>query len=220
MTDLKASVILADAGITSIPALAEVSDETLCLPLSQALRKATERSHRQVELRLALPGSIRDLADYRAYLLRFYQLYRPIEVLFQGFPDWPAAGLDPAGCCLSVRLAADLQALAVSVPDIPCAPSASLPPLPDFASALGACYVMEGSALGSQFMLPHIQQAVGNLMDGADSFFRGRGIETGPYWKRFRAALDLYGDTFPEQKASVVSGAIATFETIGLWMRP
>jgi heme oxygenase len=173
-----------------------------------------------VELRLALPGSIHTLADYQACLLRFYQLYRPMEIQLLCFPEWTAAGLNPSVCTQSTRLAADLQALAVSVADVPLSPSSSLPALGNFAASLGAAYVMEGSALGSQFMLPELLKTLGSGMTGCDSFFRGRGAETGAFWKKFRAALDLYGDTHPDQASDVVAGAIATFEAIGLWMQP
>jgi heme oxygenase len=203
-----------------VPALPELFDEAIARSLSQALRAGTELAHKQVELRLALPGSIRNLTDYRACLLRFYQLYRPMELQFQRFSEWRALGLDPSGCSLSGKLATDLQALSVSVADIPAAPSSSLPPLRDFADALGACYVIEGSALGSQFMLPYLQKTLGDAMSGADTFFRGRGPETGAFWKSFRASLDLYGDTAPEQISRVISSANSTFEAIGLWMQP
>jgi heme oxygenase len=79
---------------------------------------------------------------------------------------------------------------------------------------------MEGSALGSQYMLPQLQKTLGEQMTGADSFFRGRGVGTGAFWKEFRTALDRYGDAHPAQTSSVVAGAIATFEAVGLWMQP
>ncbi len=121
---------------------------------------------------------------------------------------------------LSTRLAADLRALAVPLADVRDAPAASLPALQTFAQALGACYVMEGSALGSQFMLPQLQKMLGDEMSGADSFFRGRGAGTGAFWKGFRAALDRYGDAHPEQTRRVIDGAIAMFEAVGSWMQP
>jgi heme oxygenase len=194
--------------------------EAVPLRLSQLLRASTEQVHKSIEIRLALPGSIRSLPDYRACLVGFYQLYRPMELLLLRFPEWTVIGLDHSACSLSARLAADLHALNVSVPDISCAQACALPCLQDFANALGACYVMEGSALGAQFMLPQLQKVLGNQMTGADTFFRGRSTETAAFWKTFRSMLDLYGDLHPGQTASVVSGAIATFEAIGLWMQP
>lgn len=189
-------------------------------PLSQVLRASTGRAHKELELRLALPDSIRTFTDYRACLLRFYQLYKPVEMQFQQFPEWLALGIDTSGCSLSAKLAADLQALNVYIPDIFCAPLISLPPLHDFASALGAFYVLEGSALGSQFMLPQLHHVLGDALTGVESFFRGRGAETSTFWMKFRGVLDCYGHIHPEQSASIVSSAIATFNSIGLWMCP
>lgn len=188
------------------------------LPLSQELRAKTEMAHKEVEERLALPGSIRSLLDYQACLSRFYQLYKPMEIYLQRFPEWPLMGLDTSSFSLSGLLANDLLALNTSLAGLTDAPAEFLPPLQDLASALGARYVLEGSALGSQFMLPQLQQTLGEQINGADSFFRGRGDETAAFWKQFRAALDLYGRTHPEQTSDVVSAANATFEAIGLWM--
>jgi heme oxygenase len=215
MTDLALPM-----AIPSLPVLSEVPSPAFSHPLSHILRVSTQLAHKEVEVRLALPGSILSLSDYQACLIRFYQLYTPMELQFKRFSEWSALGLDPLGCSISVRLAADLQALNVFVPGITCAPAISLPRLLYFANALGACYVIEGSALGSQFMLPQLQQVLGEGMTGADSFFRGRGSETAAFWKRFRAVLDLYGETHPEQVPSVVASAISTFKAIGLWMRP
>ena len=141
------------------------------------------------------------------------------EFQFQYFSEWSALGLDPPGYSRSVRLTADLQELNMVAPGITCAPPISLPRLPYLANALGACYVIEGSALGSQLMLPQLQQVLGEGIIGADSFFRGRGSDTAVFWKQFRAALDFYGETHPKQVPSVVAGAISTFKAIGLWMR-
>ncbi len=203
-----------------LPTLPEPSPKAVHSPLSQMLRVGSEAAHKDVERRLALPASIANLADYRRCLLRFCQLYRPMETRFKHLLDWTDIGLPSPSCALSSRLAADLSALGVSSADMQDAPPSSLPPLHTFDQALGACYVIEGSALGSQFMLPQLQKTLGDQMYGADSFFRGRGPGTGAFWKEFRAALDRYGDRHPEQISSVVDSAIATFEAIGIWMQP
>jgi hypothetical protein len=78
-----------------VPALMEVLDKNVPRPLSQVLRADTELAHKDVERRLGLPGSIADLPDYCRCLLRFYQLYHPLEAQFERFPDWAAIGLDP-----------------------------------------------------------------------------------------------------------------------------
>jgi heme oxygenase len=215
MTDLAMPVV-----IPFCPDIPEMPIEAVSPSLSLTLRSSTKVAHKEVELRLALPDSIFSVTDYRACLTRFYQLYRPMESDFQRCSEWTTLGMDASGSCFSNRLAADLSALGASVAEIPDAPAASLPPMPHFASALGARYVMEGSALGGQYMLPQLQRTLGDGMTGADSFFRGRGRETGAFWQLFREALDRYGNGHPEQVANVVASAIATFAAVGLWMRP
>ncbi len=200
-------------------ALREFPGRSIRPTLSMVLRTATEAAHKDVERRLALPDSIHSLRDYENCLRSFYQLYRPLEAQFLKFSDWTSIGLDP-NSTLSARLAADLEALGISAFEVLDAPPAALPQLSNFSRALGACYVLEGSALGSQFMLPQLQQTLGNAMTEADSFFCGRGTETGAFWKRFRTTLDLYGESYPEKVDDVVCGSLATFSAIGFWMQP
>jgi heme oxygenase len=188
-----------------------------CL-LSAELRTQTANAHTEVERRLQLPESISTLAEYKDLLVRFYQLYRPLESLFQGFSEWQAIGLDRSKKVFSLRLAADLDALGVDVGGVVDAPAQFLPLPSTFSSALGALYVMEGSALGSQFILPHLQSVLGVQIAGADTFFQGRGKQTGPFWRQFRDALDRYGILRPEQSHIVIQGAVNTFSAIGNWM--
>jgi heme oxygenase len=189
-------------------------------PLSFQLREGTAALHREVESKLGLPDTITTLADYRRCLQSFYQLYRPVERSFTRFTDWASNGLDLSVRVHSVRLAADLEALGIAPLDLEDAPRSSQPILPDFAHALGVMYVIEGSTLGSQFILPHLIKVLGKQIVGADSFFLGRGTETGALWGAFRTSLDNYGMAHPEKIADVIQGAQSTFEAIGLWMQP
>ena len=189
-------------------------------PLSFQLREGTAVLHREVETKLGLPDAITSLADYKRCLERFYQLYRPIERGFTQFTDWSGNGLDLSVRVHSFRLADDLKALGVAPLGLEDAPGSSQPILPDFAHALGAMYVIEGSTLGSQFILPQLIKVLGQQIVGADSFFRGRGAQTGAVWGAFRNSLDHYGAAHPDKTADVIDGAHSTFEAIGNWMQP
>jgi len=188
-------------------------------PLSFQLREGTASLHREAETKLGLPDAITTLADYKRCLERFYRLYRPIERGFTHFTDWAANGLDLSVRVHSVRLAADLKALGIAPLRLEDAPKPSQPILPDFAHALGAMYVIEGSSLGSQFILPQLIKVLGQQIVGADSFFRGRGAQTGAVWGAFRTSLDHYGAAHPDKTADVIHGAQVAFETIGTWMQ-
>jgi heme oxygenase len=197
-----------------------VCESSSSRPLSARLSTETANAHSEVERRLRLPDSISSLAQYKDLLIRFYQLYRPLESLFQGFSEWLAIGMDGPEGVFSKRLAADLDVLGVDVGGILDAPEYFLPPLPTFSSALGALYVIEGSALGSQVILPGLQSVLGAQIAGADTFFQGRGQLTRLFWRQFRDALDRYGILHPEQSAIVIQCAGATFSAIGEWIAP
>ena len=176
-------------------------------------------AHKDVERRLRLPDSITSLVEYERTLLRFYQLYLPLETMLRDFPDWSMMGFEIPGVRFSSSLAADLGTLGVLAKDPPAITAASLPSLPNFACAVGAIYVLEGSALGSQYILPSLQRLLGQQIEGADTFFKGRGEATGSYWKVLCRRLDEYGAIHPDDMTSVVAGANSTFTSIGTWMR-
>jgi heme oxygenase len=211
--------------VTELPSIDLLANRSKSLvefssaPLSFQLREGTAALHREVESKLSLPNAITTLADYKKCLERFYRLYRPIERTFTHFTDWAGYGLDLSVRTHSVRLAADLEALGTASLEFEDAPGSSQPILTDFAHALGAMYVIEGSTLGSQFILPHLIKVLGQQIVGADSFFRGRGTQTGALWGTFRASLDAYGASHADKTSDVIHGARATFEAIGNWMQ-
>jgi heme oxygenase len=188
-------------------------------PLSVQLREATTSLHLEVERALGLPDAIKDLGGYARCLRQFYRLYQPLEVVLGSFNNWQAAGIDIDACAQAGRLAADLRVLGVEPTTLEAAPRQSMPRLPDFAQALGALYVLEGSTLGAQFILPRLADQLGDSLDGATSFFSGHGARTRVCWKHFREALDRYGVQFPESRGDVVEGAQSTFAAIGSWMQ-
>ncbi len=173
-----------------------------------------------MERSLGLPGSITNLAEYKACLQRFYSLYEPLEKSLARFADWPAIGVELPQQLQAARLTADLEQLGVSPFQLELAPEACLPALPDFPHALGALYVMAGSTLGSQVILRHLSTVLGSEIAGADAFFRGHGASTGARWNQFRISLDGYGVAEPGNYPQVIEGAMATFRAVGAWMQP
>jgi heme oxygenase len=217
------------------------------VPLSAHLREATARFHERVERQLKFPESISTLDAYRRCLGRFYSVYRPIEALFANYPDWPGAGIVLRDRNQSVKLAQDLAHLRVPLSartdedsggrttghteaqttgqtaeqtaKLMDATSASLPRLPSFAHALGGLYVLEGSTLGAQFLLPRLKLAMGDEIAGAERFFSGHCVQYGAFRKQFRTALDLCGETHPANIDQVIDGARSIFTAIGNWMQ-
>jgi heme oxygenase len=189
-------------------------------PLSAQLRARTAPLHTQSERLLGLPHSITGRADYIAWLGRFLGLYDPLERRLAGFAEWPALGIDLASRSLTQGLTADLVALGADPTDSPRAAEADLPPLPSLAHAIGALYVLEGSALGGRIILRDLQGRLGDHLGEATRFFGGRGERLGPMWNSFRGVLDRFGETHPQLTDAVQSGADATFTALIRWFTP
>lgn len=188
------------------------------LPLSLKLREETSGLHREAERKLGLPDSIRTLVGYQTCLSKFYRLYRPIEVSLGRFREWSTVGIDLSQRAQSGKLAQDLGKLTISLKGLEDAPPECIPKILNFPNALGILYVLEGSTLGAQFILPPIAKTLGNVIDGADTFFRGHGTQTKACWNEFQASLDRYGETHSDNIEDVIHGASAAFTSIGNWM--
>jgi heme oxygenase len=188
--------------------------------LSLQLREETAELHRYAEQKLGIPAAITNLTEYGSCLESFYRLYRPLEFNFASFSQWAAVGVDLTERRHADRLASDLKALGKSPLELADAPKTSLPILTGFPDALGSLYVLEGSTLGSQFILRHLTNLLGDKIDAASSFFRGHGEQTNVRWKQFQGSLDLYGVENPGEVPLVVLGAKRTFKAIADWMQP
>jgi heme oxygenase (biliverdin-IX-beta and delta-forming) len=189
-------------------------------PLSLQLREETAELHLYAEQKLGFPDAITNLTEYGSCLESFYRLYRPLEVDLARFSQWAAIGIELAERRHADRLARDLKALGKSPLQLADAPKATLPILPDFSHALGALYVLEGSTLGSQFILRHLTNLLGDKIGAANSFFRGHGEQTIVRWKEFQGSLDLYGVENRAEIPLIVLGAKRTFKAIADWMQP
>lgn len=185
--------------------------------LSVRLREETRLEHKSVEAACGLPGIIHNLADYKSCLLDFYGIFCPIERHIATFDE--CSDRDPS---MPMRarmphLQQDLRQLNVDPILWQEAPADALPALPQFAFALGALYVLEGSSLGGQIIMSALQAQQRIPVDTASGFFTGRGQQAGPLWHEFRNFLDAYGQAFPEKAEDVIAGAKRTFNAIGRW---
>jgi len=190
------------------------------LSVSLLLREETAELHRYAEQKLGIPHTITNLTEYGSCLERFYRLYRPLEIDFARFSQWATIGIELTERRHADRLACDLKALGRSPLQLADAPNESLPILTGYPDALGALYVLEGSTLGSQFILRHLTNLLGDQIDAALSFFLGYGEQTNNRWKEFRGSLDLFGVGNEAEIPSVVLGAKRTFKAIADWMQP
>jgi heme oxygenase len=159
------------------------------------------------------------MAAYRGCIEHFYRIYRPLEAMLTSFVEWPRIGISLSYRLQTGNLASDLEALGSHPPRLKDLPASFLPALPTFAHSLGALYVLQGSTLGSQHILHHLTQVLGENIAGANTFFRGHGPLVPKLWTEFRASLDAYGVEHPKQTDDVIGGANATFKAINEWMQ-
>lgn len=87
------------------------------------------------------------------------------------------------------QLTCDLQALQIEHAGLP-ARSVDCSFIAGFVEALGAWYVLEGSALGGLYLSREIENRLGITRDTGGSFFYGRGNEVQVRWQHFRRRLD------------------------------
>jgi heme oxygenase len=188
--------------------------------LSAQLRAQTAPLHREVEIRLGLPGAIGNRDEYVVWLARFLGLYEPLESSLADFSYWNDLGLELGARNHCSCLVADLAALSANIHDLPRAGRGVLPEFPNFAHALGALYVLEGATLGGRVILRDLEARMRTAIFGATRFFGGRGDAVEPMWTTFRSAVDGFGQERPELRGDVVSGAERTFGAIKDWFAP
>ncbi len=76
---------------------------------------------------------------------------------------------------------------------------------------VGAAYVAAGSVLGGRVIAANL--AASGCADLPRSFFASDGLDTGRFWRRFRTALDAFGESGADA-ARVVAGALAAYALI------
>lgn len=194
--------------------------DILAVSLSAQLRTQIACLHEQTEVLLGLPDAIQTLAHYRILLCQFLGLYGPLERSLTRFSEWGKYGFALPSPSQSDCLVADLAVLGIDVARVSYAPHAALPPLPSFAHALGALYVLEGSTLGGRVILRDVETRFGPHVSGATQFFGGRGKAVGQMWQTFKTGLDAFGHEWPNLHVDVAEGAGSVFRAINAWFAP
>jgi heme oxygenase len=83
------------------------------------------------------------------------------------------------------------------------------------AAFLGAMYVIEGSALGGQYIARHLEHALGLVPGKGDAYFRGYGDRTRGMWREFQNTLEQLND---KEADGVIDAAKKMFSAFGEWM--
>jgi heme oxygenase len=195
------------------------------LPLSAlaVLRERTRELHTQLEVAIDVSAALVSVPSYIHLLLGYLNIYRPFEALLKKQDDTVLGLISETYQSRVELLERDLRALGVEPGElteasIGASVSLAFPRLNDLDSVLGALYVVEGSALGGQFIYREIQQRLGIDAGSGAAFFFGSGEKTGAGWKRFITMLNQHVSE-PERAAEAAVAMFGVFEE-GLRSRP
>jgi heme oxygenase len=173
------------------------------------LREKTATLHRATETAFDLRASCASLANYSNLLRTLLAVYRPLERRLDRV-DWNTTTIDWKNRRKTALLETDLIALRE-----PCnvqeSDQAATIPLRSTAGAIGCLYVLEGSTLGGQYILKHIERTLGLTQQKGAAFFAGYGAATRERWASFGAAADAYAGDDAERIADAIDAASWTF---------
>jgi heme oxygenase len=175
------------------------------------LRRETHYLHQRIESGLDLFRSDFTLDDYRGLLGRFYGYYLPWEARASAVA--PNLVRERGKCAL---LEGDLAFLGLNASALTAlARCRHLPLLDTMERVLGSMYVLEGATLGGR-ILERRMRSLFPLNEGGCAFFSGYGDRTAAMWKQFGGILESCPEASHDD---VVASAVATFESIGRWLR-
>lgn len=184
----------------------------------QQLKAATHAHHGRVEGQLDLPTLATSLAQYQRLLRRFYGLYQPLEEQLATL-SWHEVTFDFAPRRKCPLLQQDLQTLGDNMDTLHALPTmVALPPITTVAQGFGTLYVLEGSTLGGQLILRHVQRSLGLTGETGGAFFQSYGPAVGMMWKRFGTEVNRHAMIHPTALSEMIEAACATFLCFESWL--
>jgi heme oxygenase (biliverdin-IX-beta and delta-forming) len=178
--------------------------------LNEQLKESTHPSHVALEKKMVvMVKKIRTRQDYVKFLKLMYGYYSALEKRVQEYLSDPEIDKRRK----AERLLEDISHFEnSSTPDL----CNELPPIRSHAEALGAMYVMEGSAMGGKIIAGMIKGQAGIDGPSGFSFFNGYGEDTGRMWEEFKAFLNRPFDEM--EKLNLILTANRTFITFYNWI--
>ncbi len=189
----------------------------------QKIKEQTRVQHDQIE-RNPLTSSIAegtiDLPLYSKLLQKFYGFHHPLEAQMKVLPEWKSYNFDIQARFKTQHLVHDLRYLGLSSEAIENLEKCEdLPAVQNFAQGLGVLYVLEGSTLGGQILLRHLQKHLQLSAQQGASYFNSYGKEQlGFMWKDFQTLLLDYANQFPTQEHEIITSAKHTFHKLDHWL--
>lgn len=175
------------------------------------LRASTSDLHAQLDHALGLARESITREKYVAFLLGSLAALEPLEPQLAPFSN----GHSRSRCAL---LREDLASLAAPTTVSALADAAPLD-ISTEAAALGARYVIEGSALGGAVLARAFDAAL-NLNGEALRYLTLHGARLGEHWRGFCAELEQFGTTAtPSMQSEACASARAVFRIYSLAFR-
>ncbi|MFA9213198.1 MAG: biliverdin-producing heme oxygenase [Candidatus Methylacidiphilales bacterium] len=180
----------------------------------QNLRASTADCHKQLELNnlsQALLSNNVNEAIYCSYLIQLYSFVKGFEqfvypALFNHF-------LNINDRKKALFIEEDLKALDIAIDKGTLLDEAFFSnTYTDVYMAAGALYVLEGSTLGGQIIVKHLQKAMPTGFVSI-TYFSGYQQKTGGMWKEFLQQLTALPQS-TQQEEQIIMGAITTFKII------
>jgi heme oxygenase len=149
---------------------------------------------------------------YRCLLSRLYGIYQPLEATLASADHHLPPGLRPQRRSRDALMAQDLMALGLDRHDLARLPrKGDVHPPTTLSEALGAVYVVQGSALGGKVLARALRQ---RSADPWSSCFFAGFADDRQAWERCCDALDQCTDDV----GRLTAAAVATFQHIADWM--
>jgi heme oxygenase len=171
--------------------------------LSVAIKESTTAQHQQLEkIVVTHLKQIQSNSDYVQVLRNFCVFFKAVEAACEPYLLQDGR-IDARARRDSAFIARDIAELGGNLDNLP---AVQVPQIENFAQAMGALYVLEGSVLGGPYIVQMLAKL--GLVNGV-SFFTGYGADTQVKWSSFLAVLNSI--TEPTAQAQVVDAAKATF---------
>lgn len=179
--------------------------------LRQRLKELTLPFHTELEkmpIAVMLADGLIEKEKYADYLTKIAAIHQVLEPLIVGMSEWTHYEIDPSQRLRLPLLLADLEALGKTNILIE---SAVLDTPWNFATAVGAMYVLEGSTMGGQILSRKLSHILGDDGIACTRYFQAYGENSMKRWGEFCQFLDLFEAANPHSCDQVILGACAMF---------
>ncbi len=187
--------------------------------LSQWLKEESSAEHQKVEAKLDVFNRVRSLSDHKQLLQSFYGLHLTYEKNIAIYREQIKSVLDWDISFKSSLLEKDLSYLGLTTNEIENLPRCSEDSLALYSlpNTVGTLYVMEGSAMGGQFIGKKLSELFNIQTHEGLLFYFAHSQNLREYWRQFTKKLDDYGEKNLDKWPEILSASKRTFRCFENW---